>query len=132
MATTTTSRKRPAESMAESGDAVTTTLFLVGVTPYKETIVLPKVETRISTKSVVQAIADQQAKPLPSPLPMGHFMVISALDGAQVAMFRYERVVGCRSTNSSQHSRLPVSSRCHRATEAFTLEPSLRVGFEYI
>ena len=64
MATTTTSQKRTAESRAESGDAtVNTTLFVVGCTPYKETILLPRVETRITTSSVVQAIADQQAKP---------------------------------------------------------------------
>ena len=49
-----------------------------------------------------------------------------------MAMFRYEKVVGCRSTNSSQHSQLPVPSRRHRAAEGFTCEPRLRVGFEYI
>ena len=127
MATTTTSRKRTAESRAESGDAaVNTTLFVVGCTPYKETILLPRVETRITTSSVVQAIADQQAKPLLSPLPRGYFMVINYMDGVQVALFR------CRSTNSSQHSQLPVPSRRHRAAEGFACEPRFRVGFEYI
>ena len=47
-------------------------------------------------------------------------------------MFRYEKVVGCRRTTSSQHSQLPVPAHCHRAVKGFTSEPCFCVGFEYI
>ena len=54
------------------------------------------------------------------------------MEGVQVAVFRYETVVGCRRTTSSQHSQLPIPGRRHRAIEGFTSEPRFRVGFEFL
>ena len=122
--------------MAESQvgmSSVKTTVFIVGGTPYKDTILLPKAETRIPVSVVQQAIVDQHDKPLPS-LPRRYFFVLNYLDGDQhqVAMFRYEKVAGCRSTDSPLHGQLPVPSRRHRDIAGFTCEPQLRVGFQYL
>ena len=69
---------------------ITTIVIIIGTAPYKETLLLPRV-TRIAVATVKQAITEQQAKPLPSHLPRGCFMVVehNAAD-LQVAMFKYD------------------------------------------
>ena len=116
--------------VAGGGVSCEDNMFVVGCTPYKDTILLPRAETRISVSTFQQAIFDQQGKPLPS-LPRGYFFVVNYLetDQHQVAMFRYDKVAGCRTTNSSSHGQLPVPSRRHRDITRFTCEPQLRVGF---
>ena len=111
---------------------VKTTLFVIGHATYKGIILLPERSQRLSISTVKQAIRQQtNTKPLPS-LPHGYFSVIADLGGHQVAVFRYDKTVGCRNTNTSQHGRLPFPVLCRKSSTDLTCTPSLRVGHVYL
>ena len=66
---------------------IATTLFIIGLSLYRETIKLPRA-TRISVATVRRALEEQQAKPLPSPLLHGYFLVVEQnVAELQVARF---------------------------------------------
>ena len=111
---------------------VKTTLFVIGHATYQGTVLLPERSQRLSISTVKQAIRQQtNTKPLPS-LPHGYFSVIADVAGHQVAVFRYDKTVGCRDTNTAQHGRLPLPVRRHKSSTDLTYTPSLRVGHLYL
>ena len=129
----------PARSMAENSEpkrsraAFPTVVFIVGVTPYRETLLLPRV-SRLSVAAVRQALEEQEAtcKPLPHPLPRGCFVVERYVEDVQVALYKFDTAEGCRNTTSAQHDLLPVPAVRHRDVVKFTVEPRVHVGFQYL
>ena len=96
--------------------------------PYKEKLLLSRV-TRIAVATVKQAIAEQQAKPLPSALSQGYFMVVEQSPAdLDMAMFKYDKVEGCSNIIYPLHGLLPVPSKRHRDVAELTREPRLHVG----
>jgi hypothetical protein len=114
----------------EETPKVETSVFVIGGrAPFRATVFLPHRETRIATQVLKLAIAEQTDKELP-PLPPGHFAVIGEGGGGQVALFRHDKVVGCRDTSSSHHGKLQRPLMRHKD---ITPQPQqLRVGFEYL
>ena len=121
------SKKRRLETQSSENGLVQTALFVVGFSPCRATLRLPR--WRRFTKKYVA----EQGTQLPKGLPHGHFEVIRHEAAYQVAVFRYSSTEGCRSTSSTQHSKLPVPTVRHKDVRNFTVEPnSLRVGCRYL
>ena len=80
---------------------------------------------------LVRKAVSQQGGPSLPHFPQGHFVVISNDPEVQVAFFRFRDTAGCRSTDSKQHSELPLPKPTHKEAAVFTQEPEpkhLRVG----
>lgn len=105
---------------------VKTVLFVCGNQPWKKTLFMPLCSQL--TKDDLNAMCGE---PLP-PLPQGHFESLVATESCQVFIFKHDRVSGCGSTGSPQHSKLPPPLVNHKSWEAITEEPNVHVGFHYM
>ena len=92
-----------------SMDPIKTIVFVVGFTPYKENLMLPR-RVRWSIAEINDAALQQDRKQLPTGLLNGHFEVVSHRLECQVAIFVYKEVIGCSTTTSMLHSKLHVST----------------------
>ena len=52
--------------------------------------------------------------------------------GHQVAIFHYDKTTGCRSTKSAEHDTLPLPEQRCKDIREVTVNPSIRVGHEYL
>lgn len=84
-----------------------------------------------SIAEITTALKEQNGKPLQD-LLQGFFDVICAGDGYQIALFKHTKVVGCRSTDSYQHSKLSFPVPRLKDATVFAKPTALRVGYEYI
>ena len=79
---------------------------------------------------LVRKAVSQQGGPYLPHFPQGHFVVISNDPEVQVA---FRDTAGCRSTDSKQHSELPLPMPTHKEAAVFTQEPKhLQVGFPFL
>ena len=125
------SKKRKLPDTLESSTLVDTTVFVVGFSPYKATLRLPQ-WTRFSNTYIADAAAQQGIQP-PKGLPNGKYEVLHHHDGHQVAVFKFQSTEGCRVTDSTQHSKLPIPTHRHRDIQDLMVEPNnLRVGCRYL
>ena len=111
---------------------VETVLFLISRYPWKETVMLPCMQS-FTINEVKTALKKKNVTP-PS-FPKGEFHVITAELDYQVAIFKYHQdaVAGCRTTNSKQHKALPLPIKSHKNVAEFTKEPhKLRLGYRFL
>ena len=90
-----------------SMDPIKTIVFVVGFTPYKENLMLPR-QAWWSIAEINDAALQQDRKQLPTGLLNGHFKVVSHRLECQVAIFVYKEVIGCSTTTSMLHKKLHV------------------------
>ena len=115
---------------------VKTVIFVIDHTPYKATLNLPK-KIHFSIKEVADAVALHPGCKELIPLPAGYFEVLHYVsDGSieiQVALFRFRDAVGCRKTESPQHSNIHKPIVRHRDLQSLIKkENNIRVGSHFV
>ena len=102
----------------EESSLVKTVIFIIDHEPYKATLNLPKKIRFSIKKKVADAVALHPGCEELIPLPAGYFEVLHYVsDGSieiQVALFRFRDAVGCRKTESPQHSNIHKPIVRHR------------------
>ena len=107
-----------------------TTVFVLSHTPYRATLELPH-RSRFSKQEVAEAAQRAGCRSLMS-LPTGYFDVIRVDDNnCQIAVYRFEKVVGCRKTDSNRHAKLPVAFVRHKEIKLLNM-CTVRLGFKYL
>lgn len=105
-----------------------TTVYVCGVNPYKETMVLES-KTGYTLASIKDAIHRQNKRPLPLLMGSGDFHTVFSDEGRQMLLYKFSEYSGCRNTTSKCHKNLP---NIDRKSMVSIPKMNLGVGLEYM
>ena len=103
-------------------------LFICNRTPWKTTLLLPRVNS--FTVNEVRTALESKGAAVPS-FPLGRFDVVESTATLQVALFRHETTSACGAVLSRQHGALPRATRDRKVLNT-PQQPPLQVGYKYM